>query len=280
MIKTTQAFVYKWTELSTGKWYIGSRAKYGCHPRDGYICSSKVVKKLIKDKPTNWYRDIFLMAEPNDARSYESELLIGLDAKKDPMSYNLHNGDGKFSTRGMNPWNKGTKGLQIAWNKGLPTERQPGYQKSPTEEIRKILSEQKQGNKNPRYGKVPWNTGLKLGPQPPELISKRTSWQKGTKRPAEVGQKISETKKKNNAINPVKSWDEQFDQKYIEVRKEKLAKRFKENNPNSKNKGKSWDEIMGPERAQERRNKLSNPLKPRKKRCDIGLSRKKNIGAS
>jgi hypothetical protein len=40
----TIPFVYKWTELSTGKWYIGAHYSKGCHPEDGYICSSKTVK--------------------------------------------------------------------------------------------------------------------------------------------------------------------------------------------------------------------------------------------
>ena len=39
----TLAYVYKWTELATGKWYVGARGARGCPPDDGYICSSKVV---------------------------------------------------------------------------------------------------------------------------------------------------------------------------------------------------------------------------------------------
>ena len=46
----TVAFLYKWIEISTDKWYIGSRTANGCHPTDGYICSSKIVKPLIRKK--------------------------------------------------------------------------------------------------------------------------------------------------------------------------------------------------------------------------------------
>ena len=50
----TLAYVYKWTELATGKWYVGARGARGCHPDDGYICSSKVVKPLILANPNGW----------------------------------------------------------------------------------------------------------------------------------------------------------------------------------------------------------------------------------
>jgi hypothetical protein len=45
----TIAYVYKWTQLSTGKWYIGSRSAIGCNPNqhEKYICSSKTVKPMI-----------------------------------------------------------------------------------------------------------------------------------------------------------------------------------------------------------------------------------------
>lgn len=52
------AFVYKWTNIPTGKWYIGVRTKNGCHINDGYICSSKIVKPLILSNPSDWKRDI------------------------------------------------------------------------------------------------------------------------------------------------------------------------------------------------------------------------------
>lgn len=54
----TYAFLYKWIEISTGKWYIGSRTKANCHPADGYLCSSRTVAPLIRINPTNWTRQI------------------------------------------------------------------------------------------------------------------------------------------------------------------------------------------------------------------------------
>ncbi len=101
MNNKTIAFIYKWTELSTGKWYIGSHYKKGCHPDDGYICSSKVVIKLITSNPENWKREILeVFDDPAKTLARECEILTSLNARVDPMSYNKTNADGKFSRSG------------------------------------------------------------------------------------------------------------------------------------------------------------------------------------
>jgi len=105
----TTAFLYKWTEISTGMWYRGSRTKHGCHPDDGYICSSKIVKPKILANPSDWVREIECIGEPKYIRDLETKYLKILDAKNDTMSYNQHNQDGKFHTIGKDPWNKGKK---------------------------------------------------------------------------------------------------------------------------------------------------------------------------
>lgn len=66
----TLAYVYKWTELATGKWYVGARGARGCHPDDGYICSSKVVKPLILANPDGWKREILFTSVLNRLYSY------------------------------------------------------------------------------------------------------------------------------------------------------------------------------------------------------------------
>lgn len=96
----TIAFIYKWTELETGKWYVGARGARGCHPDDGYICSSKVVRPLIEANPDGWKREILHTGDPETVFFLEAELLESLNAKDDPQSFNKHNGDGKWSMRG------------------------------------------------------------------------------------------------------------------------------------------------------------------------------------
>jgi hypothetical protein len=128
---TTTAFVYKWTHVPTGRWYIGSRTKQGCNPDDGYICSSKTIKPLIAENLAEWHREILAVGDPAAMLELETRYLVSLDAKNDPMSYNQHNSDGKFSTSGQAPWNKGLslpKG-RVAWNRGLTKDNNPSMAK-------------------------------------------------------------------------------------------------------------------------------------------------------
>jgi hypothetical protein len=126
-MKSTLAFVYLWIHMPTQKWYIGSRTQKGCHPMDGYICSSKTVKPLITEDLSSWQRLILKTGEPQDMVELETKLLQILDAKQDPMSFNQHNGDGKFTVAGKKVYRSSEQGAKIsaankgrtAWNKGL-----------------------------------------------------------------------------------------------------------------------------------------------------------------
>lgn len=185
----TYAYVYKWTELSTGRWYIGSRTKHGCNPADGYICSSRIVKPLIEYNQTNWSRTVLCIGHAVDMLALETALLTLVDAKNDPLSYNQHNGDGKFTRIGMPsghrgkklgpqsaeakmkrsialkgknlgkvPWNKGKTG-GTAWNKGIAQ-----------------TDEQKAKNSLAHKNQVPWNKGKK---HTAEHIANNSAAQKG-----------------------------------------------------------------------------------------------------
>ena len=96
----TTAYVYKWTELSTGKWYVGARGAKGCHPDDGYICSSKVARPMIEANRSGWSREILFTGDAEIIFFVEAQILESLNAKFDPLSFNKHNGDGKWSMRG------------------------------------------------------------------------------------------------------------------------------------------------------------------------------------
>lgn len=97
----TCAYIYRWTHLPTSKWYIGVRTKKDCHPNDGYICSSKIVKPLIESSPAEWQREILHTGTPDEMIKLESSILTELDAKNNKNSYNLQNGDGNFTTAGI-----------------------------------------------------------------------------------------------------------------------------------------------------------------------------------
>ena len=159
-----QAYVYMWKEIATDKWYIGSRTRKGCHPDDGYICSSKIVKPLIEANPNNWTRKILFVGEPKRALEIESFTLVGMRAKQSEMSYNLHNQDMKWTRTGCKD----------------------------SDEVRKKKSLARIGEKNPSFGKrgkLSPNLGRK-NPMKPETKEKlslalkgKSGWNKGMKMP-------------------------------------------------------------------------------------------------
>ena len=81
-------------------------------------------------------------------------------------------------------WNKGSKGLQVAWNKGKKAKESTKLKLSETRK-KKIASGEIQkavGKLNGMYGKKPWNKGVKTG---------KPSWISGRKVPKEIVAKTS-----------------------------------------------------------------------------------------
>jgi hypothetical protein len=86
---TEQAsFVYKWTHLPTLMWYVGSHTG---DVDDGYICSSKYVKPLVEGCKDEWVREIVDTGTTVEMLHLEEEILVTLDAKNDPRSFNRNN---------------------------------------------------------------------------------------------------------------------------------------------------------------------------------------------
>jgi len=191
----TKAFIYKWTHIPTQKWYIGSRTKNGCNPNDGYICSSKLIKPMIVENQSEWVRTILCIGNSKDMLDLESRYLTALDAKNDPMSYNQHNGDGKFSTTGIPPWNKGKPGKKgrIAWNKGLSKATNPSLAKMAKTKLGKepsnkgvpMSEEQKKKISESSIGKISPKKGLPGPKQTAESNAKRSATQTGRKQSPE-----------------------------------------------------------------------------------------------
>jgi NUMOD3 motif len=174
---THTSFVYKWIHLPTGKWYIGSRTAKGCHPEDGYISSSQLIKPLIKQNPTEWKREIIKTGSPVEMIKLETTLLESLDAKSNPMSFNQHNGDGKFTRTGVvvseETRKKQSESIKkVHPNRGKPSpnrgkiaseetrkkqsESKLGKKRKPfTEQTRDKIRQAKLGSNNPSYGKTP-----------------------------------------------------------------------------------------------------------------------------
>ena len=174
---THTSFVYKWIHLPTGKWYIGSRTAKGCHLADGYISSSQLIKPLIKQNPTEWKREIIKTGSPEEMIKLETTLLESLDAKHNPMSFNQHNGDGKFTRTGVkvsdDTRKKQSESIKkVHPNRGKPSpnrgkvasgdtrkkqsEAKLGKKRKPfTEQTRAKIRQAKLDSNNPSYGKTP-----------------------------------------------------------------------------------------------------------------------------
>lgn len=134
MSTTTVAYVYKWHNIHTLAWYVGSRAGVGAHPNDNYISSSKHVTPLIKQNPTDWIKTIIGVGAPKEMRVLEAEILTAMDAKRDPRSWNMHNGDGKFTTLGMSFFKGKKRGPLSAAHKAKMSAAMKGVPKPPFSE--------------------------------------------------------------------------------------------------------------------------------------------------
>ena len=114
---------------------------------------------------------------PAEMIELETTLLESLDAKNDPMSFNQHNGDGKFTRTGvkvsLETRLKQSESIKkIHPNRGKPSpnrgkvaseetrkkqsEAKLGKKRPPfTEQTRDKIRQAKLGSKNPSYGKTP-----------------------------------------------------------------------------------------------------------------------------
>ncbi len=210
----TIAFVYKWTQLSTGMWYIGSRTAKNCHPDDGYICSSNLVKPMIESNTNDWVRTILFIDEPKKIRALESFTLQDLNAKHNPMSYNRHNNDGNFfpldghsdetkckiseRTKGKTISDNHRRRITEAWKNKSSEERQQITEKIKkrtfSEETRCKMSEAKKG-KPGRIWTMEQRLAFKQRIISEETRCKMSEAQKGKTLSEETRCKISEGNK-------------------------------------------------------------------------------------
>lgn len=85
-MKDCYGIVYKFTNKTTGKWYIGSHNNSNKDYCGSGIMWTKAVKKHGIEKFTKE-----ILYEGENCREMEELVLMTVDAKNDPMSYNLKN---------------------------------------------------------------------------------------------------------------------------------------------------------------------------------------------
>jgi len=238
----TIGYVYEWTELSTGKLYIGRRTRKGCHPGDGYICSSKIVKPMILKNPDNWSRHVICESEDLDfIKQVEMRWLQLLDAARNPMMYNLSNGDLKFDTTGTklttehrNKIGEASKGrTHSIESRQKMSEANKGKKRSP--ETLKKMSEANKGKPAHNKGKThsqeskqKMSDALKghiHSPETREKMKGRRAHNKGKKHSPETLQKMSEALKGKPAVNKGKTHSPETRQKMSEARKKYLQQK-------------------------------------------------------
>lgn len=173
------AYLYKWVQISTGKWYVGSRTAKRAHPDDGYICSSATVRPMILETPENWHRIILRTGTPQYIRILEGRFLSFVDAKNDPMSYNKHNGDGKFSTTGSTASPSTRRKMQTSHKGKHVGVKNNFYGKKHTPES--IAKSTKSGPDNGMFGK--------FGEHNPNFGKKRSDESKKKYRDSKLGKK-------------------------------------------------------------------------------------------
>lgn len=159
-------YVYKITFL-VGKlskhYYVGKRSYKGNDiAKDKYCGSGKICddffkthKKILNETYT---KEIIKICD-NENEAYEEEKkIIGDLYETDNLCVNVKAGGlGGFASK--IPWNKGKRGLQVAWNKGLDKsdERVKKYSDA------KIGRHREVWNKGKKGVLVPWNKGMSGG---------------------------------------------------------------------------------------------------------------------
>lgn len=105
-------------------------------PRE-VISDSVTIKKGITNNPVETVRRPSPTTEMMTQSELHSNVQSAAEMTAPPVSDKKA---GRFQ-KGCIPWNKGKKGVQVAWNKGLPKEMQPRYGKKHSEATKVLMSE-------------------------------------------------------------------------------------------------------------------------------------------
>ena len=178
------SFVYCWTDHLTNKLYVGFHKGT---PDDGYICSSKYMKKEYKERPFDFTRQVLTIGNYEDCRNFENVIIQAMFNQNIPC-YNLNvNGAIVYTPEIRAKISATHKGKVISaahkkaisdWNKNRPPA---------SIETREKIRQSK--------------LGVKRGPMSDEQRKKISESGKGLKRPEGFGAAITSrqlgTKRKN-----------------------------------------------------------------------------------
>ena len=158
--------IYKITNKINGKVYIGQHKVKSLFARDNYLGSGgkryqNAIKKYGKQ---NFSKEIITIAmTQSEADVLEKYYIKKYDSTNPEKGYNiLVGGQGAGRRENQIPWNKGKKGVLVAWNKGLilgpvtgeEYEKRYGNRVYDHEKLSKA-------HKGQGKGHIPWNKGGK-----------------------------------------------------------------------------------------------------------------------
>ena len=144
----TLYILYKTTNLVNDKTYIGIHKTNNLD--DGYLGSGfSLIKAVSKYGKENFKREILEFCNSYDELLELEKLYVDLDWVRDKSTYNR---------KGVDPWNKGLKGVQVGWNQGLKLGPMTEEEK---EKRSKTLKERWKNQEHHSKGVEPWNKGLK-----------------------------------------------------------------------------------------------------------------------
>ena len=129
------------------------------------------------------------------------------------------------------PWNKGKKGLQAAWNKGLTKTdnrvRKYSIKSAKSRIGNKLSKEHKEKIRKTLLGRVPWNVGIPTSPEVRKKLSKAHSGKRnhfyGEKHSEETKLKISQSRTGKN----IGSNHFRYKGDYLEKSKEEIINLYK-----------------------------------------------------
>src|ERR1035437_8807127 len=108
--------VYKTTNNINSKFYVGKHISKSLNDR--YLGSGRVFKKALKKySKSNFQKEVLVICETKEEMNYLEKSLVTKDwlIRNKNKTYNMCPG-GEGGNLDSIPWNKGKKGLQVAWN--------------------------------------------------------------------------------------------------------------------------------------------------------------------
>ena len=96
----TRCYVYEVIDKVTGKWYVGSQSGQYARPENlgtSYFTCSRLVEPLFREQPDRFEKKVLLVGPSDYVIEMEAAILRQRNAKDDPASYNMSNGDEKFN---------------------------------------------------------------------------------------------------------------------------------------------------------------------------------------